>query len=125
MSLDVYLTEKQPDHKCVCPDCGHEHTAETWETLFEANITHNLICMADEAGLYDCLWRPDENDMKVARDLIEPMTRGLATLEADRARFEEFEPENGWGSYDGLVSFVRRYLHACHEHPDALVSVSR
>ena len=28
--------------------------------VFSANITHNLGKMADEAGIYKALWRPDE-----------------------------------------------------------------
>lgn len=29
--------------------------------LFEANITHNLNKMAKEVGIYEYLWRPDED----------------------------------------------------------------
>lgn len=30
-----------------------------------------------------------------------------------------------WGHYEGLVSFVERYLNACIENPEAIVKVSR
>lgn len=57
--------------------------------------------------------------------LIEPLRAGLALLESDPERFRRHNPENGWGSYEGLVSFVRGYLRACERYPQATVSVSR
>lgn len=60
-----------------------------------------------------------------ARDLIEPLRTGLARLKSDPAHFKAFDPENGWGSYDGFVPWVERYLAACEENPDAVVEVSR
>ena len=107
MSLDVYLMEMRPVE------------------VFERNITHNLARMADAAGLYTPLWRPELLQATKAADLIGPLESGLATLKADRARFKEYEPENGWGSYDGLVGFAESYLAACREYPDAQIRVSR
>lgn len=93
--------------------------------VFSANITHNLNRMASEAGIYDCLWRPDEIGITKARELIDPLEKGLALLRSDPARFEAFNPSNGWGSYKGFVPWVERYLQACVLFPDAKVSVWR
>jgi hypothetical protein len=38
--------------------------------VYSANITHNLGKMADEAGVYEALWRPEEIGVKTAFDLI-------------------------------------------------------
>ena len=92
---------------------------------YSANITHNLNVMADEAGIYQHLWRPDEIGITYAAQLIEPLADGLALLESDPARFSAFNPDNGWGSYNGLVSFVGHYLAACRECPSASVRASR
>lgn len=43
----------------------------------------------------------------------------------DPARFKKLNPENGWGDYKGFIEFVRAYLEACSENPDAVVSVWR
>lgn len=59
------------------------------------------------------------------RDLIQPLRDGLEKLRARPEHFEQFNPENGWGDYDGLVQFTERYLAACEEYPDADVRVSR
>ena len=125
MSLDVYLTGKTEVVRCECSRCGHEHAREETEDLYEANITHNLTRMASEAGLYFALWGPEERGWTKARDLIEPMTAGLRTLESDESRFRVFDAPNGWGRYEHLVRFTRAYLAACVEHPDADVRVSR
>jgi len=93
--------------------------------VYTANITHNLNKMAQEAGIYEHLWRPDEIDITNAGQLIGPLREGLALLKSDPNRFEAFNPENGWGTYEGLVSFVEKYLAACEENPDADVSVWR
>lgn len=92
---------------------------------YEANITHNLNAMAEAAGLYDALWRPDEVGITKASQLIEPLERGLNRLIGDPAGFKQYNPANGWGSYDFLVRFVMQYLEACREYPEATVRVSR
>jgi hypothetical protein len=125
MSLDVYLYGEETEKECSCPTCGHDHTRTVRDSLFSANITHNLNGMADEAGIYLYLWRPEEVGVTHARQLIEPLRAGLRRLESDEEDFAKFNPKNGWGSCDGLVAFVREYLRACEEYPDATVEVSR
>lgn len=95
------------------------------EEVYWRNITHNLNRMADEAGVYDACWRPDEIGITVAAQLIEPLEKGLALLRSDPERFKAFNPSNGWGNYDGLVAFVESYLSACREYPRAKVYASR
>ncbi len=107
MSLDVYLTAVRPT------------------VIYERNITHNLTRMAEAAGIYKHLWRPEEIGVTKAEQLIEPLRIGLELLRSDRYRFEKFNPENGWGDYHGLIRFVESYLAACRADPDAEVSVSR
>lgn len=125
MSLEVYLTGEKKPKTCTCYECGNEHVRETAEEFYSANITHNLNDMAEAAGIYKPLWRPEEIGITHAKDLIGFLTVGLANLESDPARFERFNAPNGWGLYEHFVPFVREYLNACKEHPDAEVSVSR
>jgi hypothetical protein len=81
--------------------------------------------MADAAGIYEALWRPDENNLTKASQLVPILRAGLARLVADPAKFKEFNSPNGWGMYEHFVPFVQKYLDACREYPDADVSVSR
>ena len=125
MSLDVYLEGKTEQVPCRCPECFHQHTRYKTEEFYWANITHNLGNMAEEAGIYKVLWRPDENGIVKAGQLVEPLSAGLALLKSDPKRFERFNDPNGWGLYENFVPFVENYLKACERHPDATVVVSR
>lgn len=88
---------------------------------FDMNLTHNLTPMASAAGLYDCMWRPEENGVHYAKDLVEPLQKGLDSLLADPDKFIKLNPANGWGSYDTFVAAVRRLLDAAKHFPDAEV----
>lgn len=131
MSLDVYLyddTVPLPEpERCMCR-CGHEHMTPTYrEAVFSANVTHNLGTMAGAAGIYLALWRPDEMDppLTKASELVPYLEAGLAAMERDPAKFIAHNPENGWGSYERFVPWVRDYLDACRKWPHARVEVSR
>jgi hypothetical protein len=93
--------------------------------VYSANITHNLGKMASAAGIYKCLWRPDEHGIEKASQIIEPLEAGLGKLATNKAQFEEFNPPNGWGSWAGFVPWCANYLQACRDNPEALVNVSR
>jgi len=125
MSLDVSLTGETVDVPCVCSECGHEHTRKHSEEFFSANITHNLGSMADEAGIYRCLWRPDENGITKAGQLVPLLEAGLALMRSDRPRFEKFNAKNGWGLYEHFIPWIEEYVEACKKYPDATVRVSR
>lgn len=146
MSLDVYLTGPAPAERVsgiFIRENGEmrEITRAEWDerhpgrepviadtepiNAYSANITHNLGPMARAAGIYEHLWRPEEVSITKAAELVAPLTAGLVHLCADPDRFRALNPENGWGSYDGLVRFVARYIDACQQHPTADVSVWR
>jgi hypothetical protein len=146
MSLDVYLrlpgqTKTGTGIFIRADGCVRELSREEWnakfpgrepvvsvsedEEVYWANITHNLNTMADKAGLYKPLWRPDEIGITRADQLLAPLRSGLERLRADPEQFRAMNPPNGWGDYDGLVRFVEEYLAACERYPHAAVSVSR
>jgi hypothetical protein len=120
MSLDVDLMVTKP--------CS----------VYSGNITHNLGKMAKEVKysaekddgygdltLYEVLWRPDEMGYVYAKDIADLLDIGWNILLADPEKFKKFNPENGWGSYEGLCLFVYNYRNACWDTPDAELSVSR
>lgn len=125
MSLDVYLTGPEIEEECVCSCCDNKHMRRHRPRLFQGNVTHNLGDMALAAGIYLQCWRPEEISITKASQLIPGLTEGLNRLLEQPERFQKFNPENHWGTYDGLVRFVREYLQACEANPDAEVSVCR
>jgi hypothetical protein len=96
------------------------------EPVFHANITHNLNKMADEAGIYYHLWRPDEIGITKAKELIRPLKKARELMiEKGRQHWVQFEPSNKWGTYEGFMSFIVAVIAACEEYPEADVNVSR
>ena len=140
MSLDVSLIRTT----YLSYDKGVTYT-EQEEELYWANITHNLGEMADNAGIYEALWRPyrlkedfnplekdynveiefEDNSVTLAKDLIPLLEKGIEDLKVRPEYFEQFNSPNGWGMYEHFVPFVEKYLNACKEYPDAIVKVSR
>lgn len=113
MSLDVYLYKNKT---ALNSDSA---------ALYENNITHNLNTMAEEAGIYKALWRPEELGFKRAKDLIPLLTIGLQALNHNPSYFKNFNPENGWGDYNNLKGFVEDYLKACKDYPSSIILISR
>lgn len=107
MSLDVMLIRVQPTE------------------VYSANITHNLGEMAEEAGIYKHLWRPEEIGITKAEQLILPLRAGIGRMEANPERFKKFNAPNGWGMYEHFMPWLHKYLEACEQYPDATIEVSR
>lgn len=125
MSLTVYLTSDLMESTHTCSECGNTYSTTDPVEYFSANINHNLNKMAEAAGIYDCLWRPDEIGITKAHQLIHPLTLGLALMKSDPEKFEKYNARNGWGLYEHFVPWIERYLEACIKYPDANVSVDR
>lgn len=122
MSLGVYLESEKPIIK-NCFHCGSDY--EEKEELYYANITHNLGQMADQAGIYYALWRPEEINCRKAKDIIPILEEGLQKLKSDPKHYKQFDSPNGWGLYENFVPWVEKYLNACKEYPESIIYVSR
>jgi hypothetical protein len=85
------------------------------------NITHNLHEMANAAGLYKVLWYPKEMGIVSASQIIPLLEKGIKELETEPMKFKTFNPSNGWGKYEDLVSFCQLTLQRCREYPDAII----
>ena len=112
MSLDVSLVVIQPT------------------TVFTQNITHNLGPMAAQVELgtttlYNLLWRPEELNIQYVYQLVQPLRQANDLLLANPEYFEQWNSTNGWGNYQNLCDFVREYLRACLEYPQAEVRACR
>ena len=108
-------------------DVSLEDPTSTYETddLYDANITHNLGEMADQAGIYKALWRPEEIKASKASHIIELLEKGLADLKARPEHFKKFNAANGWGTHHRFILFVGDYLDACRKYPESIIRISR
>jgi len=101
--------------------------------------------MADEAGLYEALWRPyklkknydiieddynneyefeNSNPVK-ANEIISIIEKGLKDMKAKPSYYKKFDSLNGWGLYVHFIPFIEEYLEALKKYPDAFVECSR
>ena len=102
-------------------------------SVFSGNITHNLGKMAGEVKLrngktlYDVLWRPEECSYGYTKafEILSLLHEGMVELIRFPEKYKAYNPENGWGSYEALVNFVREYHTACLDNPNAELRVSR
>jgi len=62
------------------PDSDIEEKEFETNEVFDYNITHNLTDMAEAAGIYRALWRPEEIDINTASQLIPILADGLNKL---------------------------------------------
>ena len=139
MSLDVSLYRTYH----ISYD-GGKTLEEKEECVYDANITHNLGKMANEAGLYEALWRPyrlkenyvhsedygqemefENANPTFAYQIIDFVEKGLEELKSKPEHYKTFNSPNGWGMYEHFVPFVEKYLDALKQCSECRVIVSR
>ncbi len=146
MSLDINFTYKIDSHGDL--DIDYVDISNTWHynrVDSHLNITHNLGDMASyvkselfpSLTLYDVLWRPyriykieEDTDeaysfMPIAKDLKEFLKILTDELVNNQEKYEKYNPDNGWGHYEGLVRFCQKYLRCIERYPNAHIEVSR
>ncbi len=110
MSLDFYL---------------HYEIDGNEISVLSKNITHNLVDMAQRAGVYYALWKPEEIGCKTAKEVIEILEIGLSRLKKYPEVYKKFDAPNGWGMYEHFVPFVEEVLEGCKKYPNAVIKISR
>jgi hypothetical protein len=125
MSLDIYLEGDLIEEDCECPTCDFVHKRLYQEDLGHVNITHNLCKMAQACHIYEYLWRQEETEIVFASQLIPRLENSLGWLAEDPIAFKRLNPENGWGTYDGFMTALRKLLQMCKEHPEAKIRTNR
>lgn len=54
------------------------------------------------------------------REAVEPLRIIREYMEDNRESLLKFEPENGWGSFDGALEFVNKLIAASLRNPEAV-----
>ena len=113
----------------VDPDSIIEEEIETDE-FWHGNITHNLCRMTEDCmsfdeydqcyNLYDLLWRDTQAPFEgnYINAYIAHLAYCLYVLKNDPEHFKQFNPPNGWGTYEQLIEFVRSFIHALINMPE-------
>lgn len=52
-----------------------------------------------------------------------PLAEAVKRMENEPERYKLMEPSNGWGDYDGALTYLRRLAEMCAEHPKCYIQI--
>ena len=110
MSLDIWLS--------ISVDAGGKEP--TIITLFDANITHNLVPMWVKTGVYDALYNSAD---KQASEILEVLKLGYADMKARPEEYSKLNASNGWGKYEEALPWLKEFLDACEKYPRSVIGL--
>lgn len=92
------------------------------DSVFSANITHNVSPMWRKACVFSALY---ESEGRAAGELVSTLEAGVTDMQKEPDGYRALNPSNGWGDYDGALEFLQDVLEACKKYPKAIVWISR
>lgn len=108
------------------------------EIEYNLKITHNLNKIlleldkikGGETNYYEVIWRPDElfsceNGEVLVKDVLHHIPSIISSLVFYQKRLEKYLPENGYGDFEWLYSFLCNYLKECLQHQDKYIYCCR
>jgi hypothetical protein len=122
MSLDIYLYKSKVQD---FPDEEDWSDFKKENELYWANITHNLGKMAEEAGFYRALWRPEEIGITKAIDLFPYIEKGIKKMIDNPSYYEQFDSPNGWGLYKHFLPWLVKLREQLLKYPESYIYISR
>lgn len=87
--------------------------------IYETDVTYNLSKMYYKA-IDEELGLRKFNGMN-CNDAIPILEKAISDMENNKKEYEKFNPENGWGSYEGLLRRFREILEICKNNPDGII----
>ena len=113
-----------------------DESGEDVEIESYLQITHNLNTVVSELGLlvdlpyYEVIWIPDElfglkNGEVPAEFVLKLLPDLIKNLLKFEDRLVDYLPSNGYGTFEGLINFLCRYLSECYKHKDAYIYCCR
>ena len=89
--------------------------------IYEANITYNLSKMYykaidEELGL-------KKLKGMICKDALPIINNAINDMIKNKTEYEKLNPENGWGSYDGLLKTFREIRTVCEDNPDGIFDI--
>ena len=92
------------------------------EYLLDMNITHNLVPMWKEAGIYAALYNSDGLD---ARDVFPELVDGLTDMILYPDKYKALNSPNGWGTYENAVRWLAELVKGFEEHSSSRIMISK
>ena len=143
MSYDIYLEDPDGRAHRLAGDCPDDADHECPGRMVDVgNYTYNVAGMfADALSVDPALSMSDgisrimgfdgsDGPYGVHRfhgapcvEAAGPLAEGVRRMEADPAHYRAMNPDNGWGSYEGALEYLRRFARLCADHPSRWVLV--
>ena len=105
---------------------------------YNLQITHNLnkilIALDKKSGnftmFYETIWRADEllnveNGKIPVKEILCRLTAIIESLIFNEKELSKHLPENGYGTYRGLIKFLTDYLYLCYIYKDYYIYLCR
>ena len=86
--------------------------------VYDATITYNLTDM-----YYRAIDREQglrKLDGMTCKDALPIINNAITDMIENKDEYEQMNPPNGWGMYDGLLKEFREMRNACEENPDGI-----
>lgn len=88
--------------------------------LFDANYTHNVIPMWQDAGCYEALYN---SEGKTAGEVLPALQAAILDMHRRPEHYRAMDSPNGWGVYARALPWLGRFASACKRHPKARIGV--
>ena len=91
-------------------------------SILETNITYNLSDM-----YYKCVDK--EKGLKIfdnmsCKEALPILQKAIEDLIDNKEGYQKLNPENGWGSYEGVLGTFLDMRKCCVDNPDGIIELS-
>ena len=87
--------------------------------IFDRNITYNLSKM-----YYKCIPGGFKAlDGMSCKEALPILQKAINDLIENQEEYEKLNPENGWGTYDGLLQAIKDMRNCCEDNLDGIIDV--
>ena len=96
------------------------------QTLPTTSFKWRRLFRAMDTTLYYACWRPEEIGAKTVADVLPMLIQGIHYMIDHRVELVKYNPENGWGTYEGFIKFLLNYKQACEDNdPECTITTWR
>lgn len=107
----------------VGPDLGYTYNVDKMFAAALGDVSEGLEHASDVIFKRDRGPALERFRGKEAGLVAHELTEAISRMAARPDDYKVFNPDNGWGDYDGALEFLERFRDACAEHPKAKVAM--
>lgn len=90
--------------------------------IYETDITYNLAKMYYKA-IDEKLGLKKLKGL-ACKEVLPIINNAIKDMIDKKEEYKKMNPENGWGSYDGLLKVFKKIREVCEENPDGIFHIS-